>query len=303
MGLWSHDRRFTEYRATSRSGSAVGRSKHTTDRRTGCPSATLMSSSLLRKSAHWDAGTIDLSGVTVIIPAHNEEQALPLVLAALPSVGRVVIVDNDSTDATPIVAARCGAHVVKETRRGYGSACLAGLHELATDVEMGARPPRVVVFLDADFSDYPELLPNLVAPILHGQAKFVLGSRLLGSREPGAMPAMSVWGNRLACWLMRCIWGANYTDLGPFRAIGYDDLLALEMRDAGFGWTIEMQIKAAVAGLRTLEVPTPYRRRIGTSKISGTWIGAFRAGAKILYTIAKYRCRLGGKSDVIIHDD
>lgn len=262
-----------------------------------------MSSSLLRTFVHRDAGAMDLSGVTVIIPAHNEEDALPLVLAALPAVGHVIVVDNDSTDATPSVASRCGAHVVKETLRGYGSACLAGLREIAAGVSLGARPPRVVVFLDADYSDHPELLPHLVAPILHGQAKFVLGSRLLGAREPGAMPAMSVRGNRLACWLMGCFWGANYTDLGPFRAIGYDDLLALEMRDAGFGWTIEMQIKAAVAGLRTLEVPTPYRRRIGTSKISGTWIGAFRAGAKILYTIAKYRCRLGGKSDVIIHDD
>jgi len=177
------------------------------------------------------------------------------------------------------------------------------LRAIAAEVELGARPPRAVVFLDADFSDSPELLPNLVAPILHGQAKFVLGSRLLGTREPGAMPAMSVWGNRLACWLMRCFWRANYTDLGPFRAIGYDDLIALDMQDAGFGWTIEMQIKAAITGLPTLEVPTPYRRRIGTSKISGTWVGSFRAGAKILFTIAKYRCRLGGGCDGIVHDD
>lgn len=226
--------------------------------------------------------------VAVVIPAYNEERSLPLVLSDLPRVGRIIVANNASTDRTAEVAWRCGAHVVAEPRKGYGSACLAGLAELARLTAAGQAPPKVVVFLDADYSDHPELLPLLVTPILHGEADFVLGSRLLGEREPGAMPPQSVYGNKLACWLMRLFWGARYTDLGPFRAISYAALERLAMDDRNFGWTVEMQVKAHVHRLRTIEVPVPYRRRVGTSKISGTVRGTILAGSKILYTIGKY---------------
>jgi hypothetical protein len=181
--------------------------------------------------------------------------------------------------------------VVKEPQRGYGAACLRGLATMAEIVDRGEAAPRVVVFLDADYSDHPELLPELVAPILAGDADFVLGSRLLGKREPGAMPFQSLFGNRLACFLMRHLFGSRYTDLGPFRAIDYQAIKQIGMTDRNFGWTVEMQIKATWAGLRTIEIPVPYRRRVGTSKISGTLSGTFRAGWKILYTIAKYGSR------------
>ncbi|MBC7337862.1 MAG: glycosyltransferase, partial [Clostridia bacterium] len=171
----------------------------------------------------------------------------------------------------------------------YGAACLRGLAAIGKLIEAGEAPPRAVVFLDADYSDHPELLPKLVEPILAGKADFVLGSRLLGRREAGAMRFQSVFGNRLACFLMRYLFAADYTDLGPFRAIDYGALCTLGMSDRNFGWTIEMQIKAVRAGLRIVEIPVPYRCRIGTSKISGTVWGSFQAGLKILYTIVKYR--------------
>lgn len=226
-------------------------------------------------------------GVAVVIPALNEERSLPLVLGGLPSawVDAVLVVDNGSTDRTAEIARVHGAEVVVEPRRGYGSACLRGLAELAG---RPGGPPEVVVFLDADYSDHPEELPFLVQPILDGEFDFVLGSRLTGCREPGAMPPQSVWGNRLACFLMRRLFGARYTDLGPFRAIRWDALERLRMRDRDFGWTIEMQIKAARRRLRVWEVPVSYRRRIGTSKISGTVRGTILAGSKILLTIARY---------------
>ena len=226
--------------------------------------------------------------VTVIIPALNEEQSLPLVLADLPAVGRTIVVDNGSSDATAEVAARCGATIASEPQRGYGAACLRGLAAVRERIEQGGIPPRVVVFLDADYSDHPELLPHLAAPILQDQADFVLGSRLTGHREPGAMPPQSVVGNRLACFLIRRLFGATYTDLGPFRAIGYEPLCGLQMSDRNYGWTIEMQIKAVRAGLRIREIPVPYRPRVGRSKISGTVAGSVRAGGKILWTVAKY---------------
>jgi len=233
----------------------------------------------------------DHSSVIVIIPALNEEASLPLVLGDLPVVGRVIVVDNGSIDGTARVAAECGATVITEPNRGYGAACLAGLNQIHQSIVVGSPSPRVVVFLDADYSDHPDMLPQLVEPILNGSTDFVLGSRLLGEREPGAMPPQSVYGNRLACFLMRLRFGVRYTDLGPFRAIDYDSLRSLNMVDRNFGWTVEMQIKAARAGLRFLEIPVPYRRRIGTSKISGTITGTIKAGSKILYLIALYGLR------------
>jgi len=230
----------------------------------------------------------ELRNVRVIIPALNEERSLPLVLSDLPPVGRVIVVDNGSTDATAKVAGDGGATVVSEPQRGYGAACLRGLEEIRQSIESGEPAPEVVVFLDADYSDHPELLPLLVEPIFSGDCDFVLGSRLQGEREPGAMPPQSVYGNKFACLLMRLLFRVSYTDLGPFRAINYASLCALEMEDQTVGWTVEMQIKAARAGLRHREIPVPYRNRIGTSKISGTLTGTIQAGCKILYTIARY---------------
>jgi glycosyltransferase involved in cell wall biosynthesis len=232
-----------------------------------------------------------LADVTVIIPALNEAASLPSVLADLPAVGRVIVVDNGSTDNTATIAAQHGAMVVTEPQRGYGAACLRGLATIRESIAQGQPPPRFVVFLDADYSDHPELLPQLVVPLADDTADFVLGSRLLGEREPGAMPPQSVYGNRLACGLMRVLFGGRCTDLGPFRAIRYDKLCELQMADENFGWTIEMQIKALRAKLRIQEIPVPYRRRVGQSKISGTLSGTLRAGTKILYTIAKYGWR------------
>jgi glycosyltransferase involved in cell wall biosynthesis len=231
---------------------------------------------------------MDLNEVAVVIPAYNEEESLPLVLRDLPNVRWVIVANNGSTDRTAEVAEAAGAVVVAEPCRGYGAACLAGLSELRRQIEDGGPAPRIVAFVDADFSDHPDQLPELLAPIAAGQADFVLGSRLLGEREPGAMPPQSLYGNRLACWLMRLLFGARYTDLGPFRVIAYPELCRLKMADTNFGWTVEMQIKAAKAGLRTLELPVRYRKRIGVSKISGTVRGTILAGGKILYTIAKY---------------
>lgn len=235
--------------------------------------------------------TNSLDDVTVIIPALNEAPSLPLVLGDLPAVGQVIVVDNGSSDDTARVAAQQGVRVVLELRRGYGAACLRGLAAIREFATQGQSAPRIVVFVDADYSDHPDLLPQLVAPLRDDTADLVLGSRLLGHREPGAMPPQSVYGNRLACFLMRVLFAAQYTDLGPFRAIRYDRLCDLHMEDRNFGWTIEMQIKAVRAGLRIREIPVPYRCRVGQSKISGTLNGTLRAGTKILYTIAKYGFR------------
>lgn len=235
-----------------------------------------------------DATPPDCTDVVVVIPALNEQDSLPLVLRDLPPVACVIVADNGSTDDTAAVAAQEGAHVVTEPRRGYGSACLRGLAELRQLQESGRVDAGIVVFIDADYSDHPEELPALIDPIRRGDADLVIGSRLLGLAEPGAMPPQSIYGNKLACFLMSVLFGVRYTDLGPFRAITIEALEQLQMCDTNFGWTVEMQIKAARRGLKTAEVPVSYRRRIGVSKISGTVSGTIKAGWKILYLIAVY---------------
>jgi glycosyltransferase involved in cell wall biosynthesis len=223
--------------------------------------------------------------VDVVIPAFNEERSLPLVLGTLPRppVRRVVVADNASTDGTSRVAREGGAEVVPETRRGYGSACLAGLDHLRR-----TGPPDIVVFVDADFSDHPEELPSLIAPILAGEADLVIGSRILGRREPGALLPQARMGNFVACWMIRLLYGHRFTDLGPFRAVTWEALERMKMADTNFGWTAEMQVKAVRLGLRCAEVPVSYRRRVGVSKITGTVSGTIRAGYKILWTVLRY---------------
>ncbi|MBI4582856.1 MAG: glycosyltransferase family 2 protein [Planctomycetes bacterium] len=218
--------------------------------------------------------------VAVIIPALNEEEALPHVLQALPRplAEAVIVVDNGSTDRTAVMAREWGAAVVEEPRRGYGVSCRRGLEALPPGTE-------VVVFLDGDFSDHPEELPCLLEPIVQGEADLVIGSRVLGPSEPGALAPLAWWGNRLAVFLIRLFWGFRYTDLGPFRAIRLEALRRLELRDRGFGWNVEMQVRALQEGLRVVERPVSYRRRLGRSKISGTISGTIKAGVKILYVI------------------
>jgi glycosyltransferase involved in cell wall biosynthesis len=231
---------------------------------------------------------VTFDDVVVVIPALNEQDSLPLVLRDLPEVARVIVADNRSKDATAAVAAAAGAHVVTEPRRGYGSACLYGLAEMRRLIREQEMAPSIVVFMDADYSDHPAELPAVIAPIRQGTADMVIGSRLSGQAEPGAMPPQSIYGNKLACFLIRVLFGVRYTDLGPFRAIRLDSLEQLQMCDTNFGWTVEMQIKAARHKLRIAEVPVSYRKRIGVSKISGTVTGTLQAGWKILFLIAKY---------------
>jgi len=228
--------------------------------------------------------------VAVVIPALDEEPALPGVLASIPRAGdgwrvrQVLVVDNGSRDRTAEVARTAGAAVIAEPRRGYGAACLAGLAALR------AAPPGVVVFMDADGSDDPSELGDLLAPIIAGRAELVIGSRVLGESEPGSLTVPQRFGNRLATALLRLLFGLPATDLGPFRAVRWEALESLGMRDRDFGWTVEMQARAARARLQVVEVPTSYRRRVGRSKISGTVGGVFAAGWKILFTLARVRC-------------
>jgi glycosyltransferase involved in cell wall biosynthesis len=229
---------------------------------------------------------LDLSQVAVIIPALNEESSIGLVLEALPEVGKVIVVDNGSEDKTAEIARSYGADVKEEKERGYGAACLKGIASISYDSQPDQF--KIIAFVDADFSDHPDLLPELVRPIIEDKADFVMGSRLLGEREKGAMPPQSVFGNKLACFLMNRMYGSEYTDLGPFRVIRFDKLQSLGMIDQNFGWTVEMQLKAIHKNLKTIEIPVPYRKRIGTSKISGTISGSIKAGYKILSLIAKY---------------
>ena len=224
--------------------------------------------------------------VDLVIPALNESRSLPLVLADLPRtlVRDVIVVDNGSTDGTGAVAAEAGCVVVAEPRRGYGSACLAGLAYVAARLP----PPDVVAFLDADRSDHANELPAVLAPLRSGSADLVVGSRALGVRERGALLPQQRAGNAVATFLIRRLYGVAVTDLGPFRAIRWDALSALAMGDRGYGWTAEMQVKALKAGLRYVEVPVSYRRRTGRSKIAGTVRGTVGAGWKILYTVLRY---------------
>lgn len=227
----------------------------------------------------------------VIIPAFNEAKSIGKVVDDLPEglVDEVVVVNNASTDATERNASDAGATVLREDKKGYGFACLQGLAYLEEQAQKG-RTPDIVVFLDGDYSDHPNELAQLLEPITSNTADLVIGSRILGFRkglvEPGAMLPQALIGNRIACGLMRVIWGVRFTDLGPFRAIRYHCLKALRMEDQTYGWTIEMQIKAARIGLRCTEVPVSYRKRIGVSKITGTVSGTFKASGKILWTIA-----------------
>lgn len=225
-----------------------------------------------------------MATLDVVIPALDEEEALPHVLRAIPRppVRRVVVADNGSRDRTASVAQAHGAEVVREPERGYGAACLRAIAHLAAD------PPDVLVFLDGDHSDHPEELPSLVAPILRGDAELVIGSRALGRAQRGSLTVQQRVGNRVACAVLRVVYGARYTDLGPFRAITWAAFHRLGMVDRNYGWTVEMQIKAARLGLRHVEVPVSYRPRIGVSKVSGTVRGAVGASRKILWTLARY---------------
>ena len=218
--------------------------------------------------------------VGVVIPALNEAEALPKVLREIPDwVDRTVVADNGSTDATAAVARALGADVVSEPHRGYGRACRAALAHLPG--------VDVIVFLDGDASDHPAEMSRLVDPIADGRAQMVIGSRTLGRREPGSLSPQQVFGNALACGLIRLLWRTRFSDLGPFRAIRREALNCLGMTDPDYGWTVEMQVRAARLGLDCVEVPVAYRRRIGQSKVSGTIRGVIGAGTKILYVIAR----------------
>jgi glycosyltransferase involved in cell wall biosynthesis len=223
--------------------------------------------------------------IDVIIPAFNEEKSIVKVIGDITKLVRnVVVANNNSTDRTAEVAIEAGAQVVFEPQKGYGKACLTAMDW----IKRQEIQPDILVFLDGDYSDYPEELEDLIAPILADKADLVIGSRSMGQREAGSMTFPQVFGNGLATLLMRWMYGAKFSDLGPFRAVSWSKLLALGMVDENFGWTIEMQIKAHQAKLRYLEVPVTYRKRIGVSKVSGTVKGVIGAGYKIIFTIFKY---------------
>jgi glycosyltransferase involved in cell wall biosynthesis len=224
--------------------------------------------------------------ISVIIPAFNEENGVGQVIQEIPSdvVHEIIVVNNASTDATERIARQAGATVLREPVPGYGRACLAGIDY----IKKSNITPDIIVFLDADYSDFPAEIRLLVEPILKRDVDLVIGSRTLGKREKGSMTPQQIFGNWLATRLLRLFYGVRFTDLGPFRAIRYHSLLALDMQDKTYGWTVEMQLKAAKKNMRCVEVAVGYRKRIGFSKISGTLKGTIMAGYKIITTIFKY---------------
>jgi len=221
--------------------------------------------------------------IVVIIPALNEENSISKVVNSIPNiVDEIIVINNGSDDSTAIKASISGAKVIHEYRKGYGYACLKGIDYL------NKNPPDIVVFLDGDYSDYPEDLEAIIKPILEKNVQFVIGARVKFLREKGALTPQQIFGNTLACLLMRLLYKANFTDLGPFRAIGWKNLVALEMSDKTYGWTIEMQLKVLRRKIKYIEVPVRYRKRIGYSKVSGTVKGTIMAGYKILTWIGKF---------------
>ena len=223
--------------------------------------------------------------IKVIIPAYNEQDSITNVINDIPSiVDEIIVVSNNSTDATEQNAKKAGATVLTENRKGYGNACLKGMEYIANQ----KNKPDIVVFLDGDYSDYPEQLTELVAPIINQNIDFVIGTRIEKLRESGSMTPQQIFGNWLATFLMKLFFGATFTDLGPFRAIKYHKLLDLKMQDKTYGWTVEMQLKALKQKLSYVEIPMKYRNRIGVSKVSGTVKGSILAGVKILSWIFKY---------------
>ncbi|MBT5289791.1 MAG: glycosyltransferase family 2 protein [Flavobacterium sp.] len=228
--------------------------------------------------------------IKVIIPAYNEEDSIAKVINDIPTiVDEIIVISNNSTDKTEENAANAGATVLKESKRGYGYACLKGMDYIAsTSLSDQEKKTTIVVFLDGDYSDYPEQLTELVAPIINDNIDLVIGSRVKELRETGSMTPQQVFGNWLATFLMNIFFGAKFTDLGPFRAIKYQKLLQLKMEDKTYGWTVEMQLKAIKQHFSYIEVPMKYRNRIGISKVSGTLKGSILAGVKILGWIFKY---------------
>lgn len=223
--------------------------------------------------------------IKVIIPAFNEEGSIVKVIAEIPDiVDEIIVVSNNSTDTTAEVAKKAGATVLSEEKKGYGYACLKGLEYISTQ----STKPNIIVFLDGDYSDHPQELLNIIKPVLEQDMDLVIGARNKELREKGSMTPQQVFGNWLATSLMNLFFKANYTDLGPFRAIKYEKLLALQMEDKTYGWTVEMQLKALKHKLSYCEVPVHYKKRIGTSKISGTIKGTIMAGIKIVGWILKY---------------
>ncbi len=230
--------------------------------------------------------------VYVIIPAYNEEKSIAKVIEAIPLhfVEEIIVVNNASTDTTASVAKKAGATVLTEQRKGYGYACLKGIAYVAEREKSNVNSQKtIVVFMDGDFSDYPEDIKHLIVPIATDCSDLVIGSRVLGKREKGALTPQQVFGNWLATKLIKLFYGVRFTDLGPFRAISLQKLLALNMQDKTYGWTVEMQVKATIQGIRCSEIPVNYRKRIGVSKVSGTVKGTLMAGYKILFTILKLR--------------
>lgn len=225
--------------------------------------------------------------INVVIPAFNEELSIGKVVDAIPKdwIETVIVVNNNSTDKTQEVATLAGATVLLEKRKGYGYACLTGIEEAKKN------KADIIVFLDGDFSDYPEEIPQVIEPILEQGMDMVIGSRATGKREKGSMTPQQVFGNWLATRLMKIFYGAIFTDLGPFRAIKMDALEKLQMADKTYGWTIEMQIKAAKHKMNFCEVPVQYKKRIGVSKVSGTVKGTVLAGIKIIFAVFKYKFR------------